>query len=318
MITINNIKYIIFAFIVLGIMANFAQNEYGMDIVNWCTLLLGISFLGNLAQLGVEMWKNKIIVRMFRITLILIAVITVWFIYSPPALFGPTLLILVIILILELFFVSIANSKNHPKEGIRSFASFGLFLLFIGPFMKTMHWPGAGIITIAGGATAGISLMIFTLKSVIREFKNSKNLALIYLLLLLNVVIGVIAAVFKAQHWPGSIPIFLLEAILLFFFLLPMALNIKFKYGNEKISVARFLKTKSTVFIFLFIYFNFGAVLMAMWTFDLGPKFYTLAKPPLLTKMIDESPGGNGTEQTKNYNTNYTNFIEDYWDRQGK
>ena len=318
MITLNNIRYIIFAFIVLGFFANFAQEEYGMAIVNWCALLLAFTFVGNLAQLGAEQWKNKIVARMIKYTVYTTAVAALWLYYGPSDIFGLPFIILVIALILELFIVAIANRKNHV-DGLRwTFISFGLFLAFLALFFKAMHWPLANSMLITGGLTSFIPLFQMSIKSFFGEFKNGRVVSFTYLLFLLNIAIGIIATVFKNLHWSGAILIFVFEGFLLLLFLIPLALRVKFKYGNEKMTVAGYLKTKNPNLIFLFIYFNFGALLITMYYFDVGPKFYTLARPPVLEKMIEESPGGNGTAQSIKYQKNYNNFIDDYWALQGK
>ena len=294
---------------VLGCFANFAQNEYGMTIVIFSSLLFAIGWLINLILLGREVWKKKIFSIILFSTISLFFLSMLFFIFNANDFFGFGMLIFTALLIMESLIAAIANRKQHKSSGtILAFESFGLFFLFLGVFFKFSHWPGANIMLILGGFILTIVYLIEIFKMFRSEFKNGKMIALFSAIFYLNIIIGAVASVFKNQHWPFSRIFSISEVILLIILLIPMMLNLKFKHGTEKINLFS-LSKKSAVLVFVFIYMNYWALFFAFQVWGIGPKFYTLAKPPVLEKMLDKSANGN-EPQIVAYSENYNNFLE--------
>ena len=319
---LRNIRYIIFALTVLGCFANFAQNEYGMSMIIWGTFLIGLCWMVGLALLGKEMWKKKFISIMLTSTFSLFVISIVLLNFWPDALFGFSMLTfvfstltLIAVLALELLLVAIANRKQHPSGSSLAFESFGLFILFIGITFKFGHWPGASIMMILGGSALVVIYFIEILKS-FSEFRNRKMTAVFSFLFYFNVILGVAGSVVKNQHWPGSIYFYQSEILLLIILLVPILLNLKFKLGMEKTSLAVH-GTKRAVFVFVFVFLNYWALFFSLPAWGVGPKFYSLKNPPALEKMLETSVNGD-EPQIREYRKNYENFLENRYNAENK
>ena len=78
-----------------------------------------------------------------------------------------------------------------------------VFLVLLGVNFKIQHWPGAGIMI-----TLGIFCLVFVFLPValVNSYKNvgnRKNLAL-YVVSYLTILVVMLGALFKIQHWPGA------------------------------------------------------------------------------------------------------------------
>lgn len=88
-------------------------------------------------------------------------------------------------------------------------------LLLIGVLMRTMHWPGGGVVMTIAAATfaLGYSVMLFLEKNKGAQTGIDKLSNIVALLTMLVVSVGFL---FKVQHWPGAgIGIYAAHALLL-------------------------------------------------------------------------------------------------------
>ena len=76
-------------------------------------------------------------------------------------------------------------------------------LLFIAVLMKSLHWPGTGLIlTVAVAAFAfGYSILLFLDKN--KGAQNGTD-KLANVMAMLTMIIVSVSFLFKAMHWPGA------------------------------------------------------------------------------------------------------------------
>ena len=304
---LDNIRYILFSILILGCFANFAQNEYGMEMVMWATMLLGLGWLVNLALLGKEIWKKKIVSIILISTFSLFILSVILIVLSPKDIFGFSMLILLTAFVIELLIIAFVNRKQQSSGSILILESFGLFVLFMGSSFKYLHWAGANFYMILSAAILSIVYFIEIFK-VFSKFRNGKMIAFFSFLFYLNIILGVIGSMFKNLHWPFSRIFFQTEIVLLVILMIPMLLNLKFKSGSEKINLMA-LRTKSPVLVFVFVFVSYWALFFSLQVWGVGPRFYTLARPPVLQKMLDKSANGN-EPQIVSYSDNYNDFMD--------
>lgn len=77
------------------------------------------------------------------------------------------------------------------------------FLLLVGSFFKTMHWPGAGVLLVLGITFFSVVFlpMLFVVKS--KELKQGSEKRVLGLGIALGSLLC-LAAMFKVMHWPGA------------------------------------------------------------------------------------------------------------------
>lgn len=315
--TLSNIRYVLFALMVLGCFANFAQNEYGMVVVYLTTGLFAISWLINLGLLGTNQWKRRPVAIIARSNIALCVISFLLLMFTENDFWVFATLIFIVLLIVVLFVIAIMNRKQMEQPGLTLPAeSLGLMALFLGVFFKFLHWPGAGPLLIFGGLILVIVYLVEIIKGFGHEYQKGKTITLFSTIFFLNVILGTAVSVFKNQHWPGVNILYLCETFLLLVLAVPFILNTKFRYGSEKINLLA-LQKKSRVLLFVFIYMNYWALFFTFQNFGVGPKFYSLKDPAALQKMQERSINGEEPQLVK-YRQSYNRFLEKRWESENK
>src|ERR1035437_3692390 len=115
--TLNNYRYILFAIMVLGFFASFAQNEYGWTMIGYCNLLMGLLTMIEFGKHEKAVWKQKksavIPLALFFISIILSICITIVSKDELMEIIGPYFAFSMLgILVLEIILVIIGNRKT--------------------------------------------------------------------------------------------------------------------------------------------------------------------------------------------------------------
>lgn len=119
--------------------------------------------------------------------------------------------------------------KNTMKiSGIAGTVMFGFASLF-----KIMHWPGAGILFVAGAFTLAVIFMPSALVVLWKETRSPKRLFL-FIMAFLAAFFFITGSLFKVQHWPGAGLLMILAAISSVIFFIPSLLVSTLKDPESK------------------------------------------------------------------------------------
>ncbi len=163
---LRNYKYGLLALVVFGCFANFAHNQYGLRIVLFSLILLGLVFFIE-AIIGKVKRKSS---YLFSESLLIFLFILGWvfkFLHWPGA--GVLLILsggaLAIMYLLQGFREFKSTARINLKFGILSLLVFiACALGFIGWVFKLQHWPGSGIILT-------VNIFLFPLIAILSLFK---------------------------------------------------------------------------------------------------------------------------------------------------
>ncbi|MGZ3940747.1 MAG: hypothetical protein ACXVOH_00690 [Bacteroidia bacterium] len=312
---VSQIRNVLFAISILGAFANYAQNDYGMSVIMLSDLLIASMLLIATLMIENSLWKEK-----RSKTIFIIAAVVVIFVMNicnvvgvyeigGTDIIGIIMFTLLGIVLVETGIVIVADKKlSNPSQRSYALESFGGCLLFLFFFLKGMHWAGASPMLLVGSGSLCILYISRVVKSIRIEFSKGKTLALFAGLFYLSSFLAIVAYLFKNMHWPGSNFLVVIASALLIFILIPLIFNFKFSHGEEKIGVRSYLKRANSITLFVFIFTNYFAFFMTLQVFGIGPRFYSLQRPPALQKMIDKSTGDNDPK-VEAYFENYDNFI---------
>jgi hypothetical protein len=131
-----------------------------------------------------------------------------------------------------------------------------LSIILIAATFKIMHWPGAGILLLAGLGSIALLFLPFAFSKLVKSTED-KLLRLVYTSALISFSIDFIGALFKIMHWPGAEIALIIGIPIPFIFFLPIYII----YHNK-----RKLKTDMNFFaILLFmIYLGVFSALLAV------------------------------------------------------
>lgn len=99
--------------------------------------------------------------------------------------------------------------------------TFSVFTLIFGIWFKFMHWPGAGML-ISSGLLSGSLIflpLLFTLKA--KEKQKTKD-KFVMGVAAIGVILVSLSFLFKVMHWPYSVEMVYVSAILMLFIFLPI------------------------------------------------------------------------------------------------
>jgi hypothetical protein len=173
---LNNIRYFLFAISLLGLFANFAQNEYGLNIL-WCAdLLIGCIFLTEAFVFLVRNFKYS---KMHALYLFnehfWIGIYFVGFFFKfmhwPGA--GPAFALSTLILVIQyLSYLFRALIKERKKGGVLLvevlFFVFVAIVAMTGVMFKTMHWPGSSLLLGVSGIGSVLLILLFIVRKKFR------------------------------------------------------------------------------------------------------------------------------------------------------
>ncbi|NSW94900.1 MAG: hypothetical protein HPY62_09375 [Bacteroidales bacterium] len=109
-----------------------------------------------------------------------------------------------------------------------------VMIIALGTMFKVNHWPGAGILLIAG---ISVLVLVFLPVALINSFKdeNKKNKKLLYIITWLTSFVIFTAMLFKVQHWPGATYLMLISIPFPFLVFLPVFLVVTSKSKEHSI-----------------------------------------------------------------------------------
>jgi hypothetical protein len=191
----------------VGFFANFAQNDYGLTMVHYGLLAVGVLFL-DMMRLSILKYK---IAGYFVHLMVLFPVLSLFadlndlseeflmgYVFSMFAGF----IFNSIVLPVALFFKE-RKSGSNDISFLRYYELLFLCLLLIGLYLKSNHYPGASVLMVLS--------MLMIIPAFIRLIQLVKLLlqgqylsAFFQLLVCIFVPLCIVGSVFKFQHWPGA------------------------------------------------------------------------------------------------------------------
>ncbi|MES2837493.1 MAG: hypothetical protein V4667_08215 [Bacteroidota bacterium] len=287
---LQRIRIILFCIMVFGAFANFAQNQWGLTVIDICVFFMIFTFFAESYLLNKLRIKQKQNVKYNKFQNIILVAFTFLFIAS--FLVGNSnslinsimlnswvicILLLLINCIIELA-IELLNKKNTFINGVAESNLLGLF--YVGLFFKIMHWPGASVTLVL----SVFFLFLFYSFSTIVFFKQNKNKGkqIVYLLSfgsIATILLGV-AFIIATQHWSriGS-GILYYTALLITLVMIAGTIKWKYSFNGEKINILKamqLLKTKIVlIYMVAFIYCTYKT--FTIW--GLAPRYYKQDEP---------------------------------------
>jgi len=120
-------------------------------------------------------------------------------------------------------------------------------LLLVGVLMKSLHWPGAGVVITVAAATFALGYAVLFFLDKNKTAQNSYEKFANFMIMLAMIVVAV-SFMFKAQHWPGA-GVGIYAAHILLLALIP----ILFVQGSREKDPVKKLHIESSVVIVAFI-----------------------------------------------------------------
>ena len=309
---LSTFRYLFFALIILGYFANFAQNEYGLDLIDYGLGLISLSYLFDLLILGKETLRKK------RVLIPLIILSLLGIISIIPILLGLEMssvseflirailfFLFVIGVPLCLLIVSLNNQKKYRTYSqFKVLEAFGLFLFFSAIEFKFSYQEGAGVLIVISGAFMTVLYLYRTFKLVTIKTEhtrfNNNYLAIYYFL----VCLALVGLVFKTMHWPGGIIIILAALCLVI-----SADIVAIFYNRIKKEKLKTVSIENPNFQFVLTYLKFSLIVIVLTSWNILPKFYSLEVPAALKKLREQSPNPQSDPKVIEYENNYNKFI---------
>lgn len=152
------LRIFLYSAIIIGCFANFARNEWGMNLRGYAELLLGLTFIfeliSNAKKRNLKIQKGTHILSQIERVFIFLLFAGYFFkvMHWPGA--GITIvfssLFLIIISLIRLFAQPFKHKINFSFNITFTFFFIAIILLIAGVVFKTMHWPMGSLIILSG------------------------------------------------------------------------------------------------------------------------------------------------------------------------
>lgn len=319
---VNNTIIFLLCLMLIGFFANFAQNDYGMELIIFCCGLVSLSFY---IKTFYQIISKKIFNAIFAFSF-LCGIYIVFFVNGMEGasrisfghnnffvfitayiifIFAPSIIIPLLIVIKERKFKEKTISSNY-------FTSLFSAMFCLGIYMKEYKLAGASIVLILSGFII-LPMLISFFKSMYSYIK-AKN-AIFLLLGFSKLFIGstFVAFIFKTQHWPGSNLLLVCTFGLLGLNFILIMVNYYLKSNMNQLWTEQTFTTKT-----LFLCYTVTTVYVNLMRNDILPKVYSNNKPKALQELIIGSndftvEGRTTKKKAQLYADQYENFLFIQW-----
>lgn len=312
--SLNRIRIVIFALMVFGAFANFAQNEWGNTVIIICQGLIALTFLAETVTYLIQRIKtkqNKVlsILSFASFCIMFLSYFAAWIIASDASEYLVIMTVFVLLLLLLLLIIdeiAVRVKRNASPMSIKGiYEAFFFGMVFWGLMSKNMLLPGSSVIM----TLSIVALIPYFMIKMIRFFSSNykKGFAIVSVLSIgttATILMGA-AYLFKVMHWPGANIMFY---VVLAFTAIMMLATIKWKYEfeNKKINMLKAMQMlNKNILLFYFVSLTFG-VYYQLASVGIAPKFYSQRLPSEVNKYIDERED----EKAEELRNAYVNFIE--------
>jgi hypothetical protein len=298
----------LFAIMVFGSFASFAQNEWGNELIFYCQLGMLVTFGVEVAQ-GMrdsrrergksENWFFKTVYFTFlgsmALFLVPLCLETMHLLsghvadaikstaLTSGAVFATLVSFIPIYCIYHRILCRIRKKENKYLKKI--WENFLLVILMAAFFFKHMYWPYAHPM---------FALSIFCLcllyarstRRIYREFKEkNRNLARVLALACWAGVFFGISAMFKIQHWKNSDVPFYIAVLLSAAFAISAAIKQKYDSGTGTITIKEAMQSFSNHIILLYFLVGVNQIYFSLADKGIAPRFYSHIYPPAVDHL---------------------------------
>ena len=322
----------LFAFMIFGSFASFAQNEWGNELIFYCQMGMLVTFGVEVAQ-GMrgsrrergksENWFFKTVYFTFlgSMTLFLVPLCleTLHVLNGPVAdalkstiltaggVFATLASFIPIYCIYHRILCRLRKRENKYLKKI--WENFLLLILMTAFFFKHMYWPYAH-------QMFGLSIFCLCLlyarstRRIYREFKDkNRNLARVLALACWAGVFFGISAMFKIQHWKHSDLPFYIGLGLSLAFGVAAAIKHKFSYGNGTITIKEAMQSFSNHIILLYFLVGVNQIYFTLADKGIAPRFYSHIYPPAVDHL-SRLGTPEATKEANDIKEAYDKFME--------
>ncbi|MFP4060159.1 MAG: GldL-related protein [Bacteroidales bacterium] len=160
-----------------------------------------------------------------------------------------------------MFFPASANvlyKESKNKYGIFLFVTgfLAVFTYSLGILFKVQHWPGAGMMILAGDI---IGILVFLPALIIQRIRKSetKEKTPAYITGLVALMVYLTGVLFKMMHWPGATILLTIGSFVLYLVAIPLYCYYTFRKDN-------YIKGKYIFIVFAAIWFNITTALISI------------------------------------------------------
>jgi|JI10StandDraft_1071094.scaffolds.fasta_scaffold52673_2 hypothetical protein len=322
--TLNNLLIIVLCFMIVGFFANFAQNDYGMQIVTiGCLSVSALLFAKVYLTINLNLNLKIFFLIAFVCATTVFASSGFYATTFNTAFDNPNFLILyliaffifltILIVIIPLL-ILIINRKLINKIIIKEYFEFLFLGMFcFGIYMKNSSKLGASIVLVLGGLII-FPLMINAIKILINSIRGKTFAQSSSILTYIFLSLTFVAFIFKTQHWPWANTIVYLSSLSfgLLFFLVTL---FHFVFNVKLIS---WWQTQTFTFQLILVCLSITTFYMNLRKENMMPDIYS-NKMPKAYEELKSKANGITTEgdlygsKSKIYLTQYENFLIEEW-----
>lgn len=274
---IQNLIIFFLCLCVVGFFANFAQNDYGLAMIPYAMLIIGVLMIELLRQTIVKYAKlgySLYIMILFPVISMFIYVYNkgeTYFIISSIFL---TLGFLYNIIVVPIIVYLYERKARENKIIFRDyFELIFLCLIPIAVYLKFNHLFGGGILM----GTSMLIVIPYFFNIIIRLkdfFNNKSSLSAFQILVYLFISLSVLGTVFKYQHWPGATLIAVITIAILFISTLIYMYQKMVKKQDGKL-----FESMQSITKIVFSTFCVTGLWLGLKFFDLAPSIYSDEQP---------------------------------------
>jgi hypothetical protein len=315
MTALNRIRIILFALMIFGAFANFALNEWGLDVIKYGELALTISFLAEYGLVLFQRLKNNDRRKLSRVQIILLCGYTIFnLVMIIPPLMGISMIGFALMACWGLIFLIVVGEAIYDlikrKDNRRSYENFFLAMFFYGLYFKNNMWPGASAVLVFSGLFLLPYYVITTIQFFMRHVKSGKSLVSLLTIGCVSTIFLSLTHLFKTMHWPFGNQFFYVGFTLTLVMIIG-TFKWKYNFNNQSISVIQGLKMFKThiilvyFMVFVFMVYRYLAIK------QVAPDFYSQFYPKAVYQMRES--GLSSSEDQFKYGeliNAYHNFLE--------
>jgi hypothetical protein len=288
---LNRLRIIIFAFAVFGAFANFAQNEWGNNIIIVCHLLLALSFLSQAIYVYYRRITSSeaMYFNIVQLAVLVSTVVTFLYMGASRSNVENGIVFLYFFIFIGLLLTDGYISLRRTRKGIiythGVFENIALFVVFLGMFFKNVRWPGAWLLLVMGITFMAMPYYIIqTVYFFRRHYKQNKMLIIVLTTGSVSAILLGLTVMFKILHYPGGNLLFYSGSLLT---IVMVAGTIKWNYEVEgkRINIFKALgmfHTNIVPLYFAVVTYCFYGYLRSK---DVVPDFYVRHLPPVVKEL---------------------------------
>ncbi len=307
---LNRIRVIIFAFMVFGAFANFAQNGWGLSVILISQSLICLSFFVQAVMHMLPTFRLENRRSINYIEGVLATLTTATILFFAPDVDNPFLSVLLCVIALgilfpalflltELLYKLFSQSKEGSLSGVME--NYFLFVSFLGAVFKNMLWPGASMLSVLGIMFLFLYYFISGVKFINDNYTKGRLLVVTLSLAVLSTLFLGLSVLFAIQHWFGGKQM-LYSGFVISFFVILFSVRGRFSFENRRMNIFEgFLLYKNHILVMYIMALVFCSY-RTLADYDVAPSYYSQYYPASVDKFRNSGQVGKAAEISNVYN----------------